>query len=182
MRGFQAVCFILFAFFLVNAQTSKKTKIREPFRQETVARSGWTSPVFAKGVSEVQDETVEIIEDVEIQIKLHKLEKEQQVFIETCDADYDNKAIVDNKRNNYAVGNFVTYETEGKIFAYHVNFIGLIVGENYMAYAGCLGQMLYVDEDGDGRFEARCDGTKLKSLPQWVKDLKQNKLKTKTVK
>lgn len=164
---------ILFACFASNAQIKVEVEIEkvEPLIQWNVERSGWTFPVFANQVAEISDGELQTIEGIEVQTKIHKLATEQLVFVESCNAEADEKAIAKNERRNYVISNFMTYEYKNKIFAYRATFqiVDAVNGSIRERYgASVIG--IYVDEDGEGKFELRCGNMNLNKLPQWIKN------------
>ena len=164
---------ILFACFASNAQIKVEVEIEkvEPLIQWNVERSGWTFPVFANQVAEISDGEPQTIEGIEVQTKIHKLTKEQLVFLESCNIDADERSIAKNERRDYVIRSFWTYEIKGKVFAYGANF-AIVDAENGFIREryGAMIVAFYVDENGDGKFEKRCGIMNLDTLPQWVKD------------
>jgi hypothetical protein len=157
---------IAFGILFADAQIDIKTL-------KTVARSGWTEPVFADKVKKTEEGYPIYIEGIDIQTKEHKFAKERFVFVETCKADTVQETI-DNK-SIYAVRGFRTYEVKGKTFAYFIYYVGVAASENSFGYLGCARPSYYVDEDGDGKFKLRCEfGLSLRNIPQWVKKLAKN--------
>ena len=172
MKVIRVICFIMFAACVVNAQGSEEAQVVEPLIQRTVERSGWTIPVFADQVSEVKNGKPEIIEGVEVQVKVHKLKGEQLVYVESCNPKVDKKLIANNKRRDFVVRGFKTYEIKGRVFAYDVAYYVLRAENGYIVERyGAAVSVHYVDEDGNGTFELRCRSMTLKSLPEWVKSL-----------
>jgi hypothetical protein len=165
MKIIMALCFIIFVIFPVNAQKTKKVPVKESFIPKIVMRSGWITPVFAENVAALADEGTETIEDVEVQKKHHRLAEEQRVSAEPC-TEWSSGT---NERKNYAVRDFTTFEYKGRVFAYQVNYLGLVIGENSIQYAMCSRRVVYADENGDGKFELRCGAAESGFVPQWVK-------------
>jgi hypothetical protein len=185
MKIIKTFCFIIFSAFLVNAQTPDETK--KELTEITVARSGWTDPIFATDIELSRDEYLNLTEDVVVNRRRSTFSKAKNISFESCNSQNDKKDSKENQRS-YIVSDFLTYEVSGRVFAYE--FYGIIPrlpllptlpGENPVGYSGCISSFnyLYVDEDGDGNFELRCKRMDIMPLPQWVKDLGEIKVKTK---
>jgi hypothetical protein len=168
MKFTLTICLIFFTVFLVDAQTRK-------ISLKTVERSGWVTPVFADEIKKTEEGYEMLVEDIDIQTKEHKLAKEQILFVESCNAQADEEAFSKNKRNLFSVRSFRTLEVKGRVFAYFVYYVGVVMSKDSFGYLGCARPSYYVDEKGDGKFTLRCDGMQLKNIPQWVKDLAENK-------
>lgn len=177
MKIFVAICLTVFAALSAEAQKTNKPRTKNSFAPKIVERGGWTIPAFKKNVSEIKFEEQNVIENVEIQKKRHLLLKEQIVSAESCA--FESGSL--SNRNFYAVKEFVTLEYQGRIFAYEVNYIGVLTNESSMGYAGCLRKAIYADEDGDGTFELRCNKDQSDFVPRWIKALKEAELPQVTI-
>ncbi len=149
-------------------QKSDDEQSKEVIVKRAVAREGWTSPVFADRVVKVLDGTAQVIDGVDVQIKLHELKKERLDMVESCDIQNDNLEIAYNELD-YDVEKFTTYEVKGKIFAYEISYAFIQAEDGYEIGAGVTNS--YIDEEGNGKFKLYCGKAELKSLPKWVKTL-----------
>lgn len=145
------------------------------FAQRTVKRDGWHKPVFGRDrVPELKSSKAREIEGVPVLTKTFAPTGEQLVHIEGCRQASGEASWLDRK--SFVVKDFSTYEVKGKVFAYHVNYYLVsanngAITERYLAGVA----INYVDENGDGKFEIRCngDGMTLGSLPKWVHTYKR---------
>lgn len=67
-----------------------------------------------------------------------------------------------------SVKSIFAYERNAKRFAYEVLYVPLAVRDGIEIPAAAVYNVMFVDNDGDGRFEERYGAFKLKSLPRWV--------------
>ncbi|MBX7062228.1 MAG: hypothetical protein K1X52_11255 [Pyrinomonadaceae bacterium] len=67
-----------------------------------------------------------------------------------------------------SVKSVFAYERNAKRFAYEVLFVPLAVKDGIEIPAAAVYNVMFVDNDGDGRFEERYGAFKLKSVPSWV--------------
>ena len=172
MKNFQAVCFILFVVFIVSAQEPDGDREAGFLVQRNIERSGWTVPLFADQFSEVEQSKPEIIEGIEFQRTIHKLQSEQLVYVESCDPKVDEKLIANGRRMDFVVRDFTTYEVKGRVVAYGVIYYIVKAENGYIRErAGAAVNTHYVDESGSGTFTLRCHAARLENLPEWVKSL-----------
>lgn len=154
--------FVCFLTVFVDAQQSKKTI------HQTVACNGWTVPPFNSLVSQtINDDPIQI-EEIKVERKIHKLSTEQLVYLGACDAERDKSK---NKQKTFAVNNFVSYEVNGRIFAYEIfyHYVDVKKGAVANRYFATTGPR-YVDMDGNGTFEMQTsENFDFKKLPDWLK-------------
>ena len=134
---------------------------------------GWKTLAFAGQKSEVKDLEPRGIDGVEVHVTSHELAAEQIVYLESCGAKENKKSIREDKyygRSASVVRGFLSYEIDGKIFAYQFTGFAVITKNGYVTErAGASGNVYYTDEDGDGTFERYLGSMPLKFLPDWVK-------------
>ncbi len=151
-------------------------KYKLPLIERTIARSGWNYPVFASDIEYSNDGFDEFIEDVDIQTKNYFLKEPTSIYFEDCDTKFD-EAATENRRTHFIINDFTAFKTKGKVFAYRLS--GPIAIRPEEVSVGMISNFIYFDDDGDGTFERRCGAYTLNSLPQWVKDLGEVKVKAK---
>ncbi len=181
MKIITALCFIIFTTFLIKAQILETVKKEDSPAEITTVRSVWTYPIFANDIQFSKDEFYDLIENVAVQSKRYTFNKAKNIKFENCNSQNDKKGSQDNWQS-YVVSNFLTYEANGRVFAYLFYDIiperTLLAGEDRSGYIAYF-KYLYVDENGDGTFESNCKRSAIEPLPQWVKDIGQLKVKTK---
>jgi hypothetical protein len=133
--------------------------------ERLVERGGWTVPIFSVVDSKTRLST-KIIDGIKVKIKKHDLTEEQLVKIEDCSPAYQSQF--------FAVKNYVSYEANGYDFAYSIFFDFVYLEDGVIATraAASLGRF-YVDEDGDGAFELKCNAKGIEKLPGWLKSTAQ---------
>lgn len=154
---------------IASTQKMRDRKSEELTTKRTVAREGWTSPIFADRVTKVLRGAPRIIEGITVQTKLHELKLERLDMVESCEIQNDSSEIAFIEFD-YEVEKFTSYEVKGRVFAYEVDYALINAEDGYDIGARIGG--FYVDEEGDGYFKLLCeDNSELRSLPEWVKNL-----------
>jgi hypothetical protein len=156
MKRLILVGFALLVAHAAIAQESKRLEGR------LVERSGWTVPIFCDVESKSLPSMTKIIDGIEVQVRKHELAEEQLVKIEDCSPAY--------RAQDFAIKDYFSYLANGHTFAYQLAFDFVYVEEGVITTraAASLGRF-YVDEDGDGTFEMRCNEKELYKLPKWLK-------------
>lgn len=155
-------------------QSDIKTKKSARTRKKVVKQDGWRVP----GVDEYRTvDTVlkKQINDIEVTQKVFKSEARPVVDLDgNTVGDINQQGInvtlqtAKKKRRLFDVRGFSTYEVNGRVFAYGVTLVPVVIEENIRIYAGAMYSLFYCDEDGDGRFETRYSGLPLPKTPEWV--------------
>jgi len=158
--------------FQINAQDIKSKKV--------IKKEGWTLPSISDaeegGKKNPFDEDVSNNvaqkEKILIELQIFKLKTPWRVKFETVSSNKDSEIYSE-------AGDFVIYLVNDKVFAYGVRTVGyscskteVINGTTYKGtcgYLGCSSHSFYLDEDGDGKFEARYYTWELPLVPDWVK-------------
>lgn len=154
---------------IASSQKTGDGQSEERTIKRTVAREGWTSPIFADRVTKVLKGKPRIIEGITVQTKLHELKLERLDLVESCEIDQDSLELAFNSED-YDVEKFTSLEVKGKVFAYEVDYALIEAEDGYDIGAG-IGRV-YVDEQRNGYFKLSCEyNTELKTLPEWVKKL-----------
>jgi hypothetical protein len=153
-----------------NAKTEKSTRLRK----KTVKEDGWRVP----GIDEyrkVSSVTEKQVKGVAVTQKVFEAEARPVVDLDgqtvgNIDAKGINvsQAVADEKKRLFDVRGFSTYEVNGRVFAYGVTLVPVVIEKNIRTYAGAMYSLFYYDEDGDGRFETRYSGLPLPGIPAWV--------------
>jgi hypothetical protein len=123
--------------------------------------TGWELPTKARALSpttvvqlaglEVEKEAFNTKDSI-VEFEEYYVESPKDLRVEICEGRF---------------GTFIEYSRKGRKFAVQTNF-NLVVGG--VSTAG-VSPIIFVDGDGDGKFEERYRTTSLPELPQWVKDL-----------
>lgn len=169
-----------------NAANARKSAVVKPVPQEPIDANRtkriltpeWTAPIFADRLTKTIQGKPEIVEGIKIQTKYHEIKTEILDHVENCPPDAEtvkmrdealSKGMIDFTEFDEKVEGYTTYEINGRVFAYAVNYES--VDEETEDEIGIGFKNVYVDETGSGTFKLRCSEMDLKSLPQWVKDL-----------
>ena len=143
-------------------------------RQKTLKEDGWRVPGVDeyRTVATVKERQVE---GVEVTQKVFEIEARPVVDVDgNTVGNIDQKGInvsqevAKKKKRLFDVRDFSTYEVKGRVFAYGVTLVPVVIENNLRTYAGGMYSLFYYDEDGDGRFETRYSGLPLPKTPTWV--------------
>ncbi len=133
----------------------------------SIERNGWVEPAFSYVGSKVTGAASLKFEGIDVDFRTHVLSEEQITYVERCKPELDETPPIERKA--YGVKEFFTYEVNGRVFAYRVKLrIVSVEDGEIIKRTGAASVVLYVDEDGDGTFEARC-GVVMENLPAWVR-------------
>ena len=167
MKIASALCFIIFALSVGKAQEPQR------LAEHSMGCQGLTSLPFFGQALETKDLGPRTIDGVEVRVKSHPLPEEQIVFLENCSPKAGSKAEpVDERggRQGSVVRGFLSYQAGGRVFAYSFAAYAVTVKDGFIIERyGAMGNIYYVDENGEGSFKRRQGARPLKSLPDWVK-------------
>lgn len=169
-----ALCFVTVAAFSVNGQTVvERYGSNEIFTPKILLREWRTNPILSEGVKETTETRVKVIEETQVQMKGHWLDKEQLLFMESCNPDFDKKESKNKNRMGFLLKAYATYEIKGTVFGYRMPLAYATTQNGRIKErAGAQRIANYIDEDGSGKFKLRCDKKlEITTLPEWVKTL-----------
>ncbi|GEM_PF-2982228 len=151
-----------------EAVATNNTSQSKP-RRKVIKKEGWQIPGI-KDFTKVSNVKPLRVNDIEVSQKVYQSESEPIVDIRGNTIELNKQ-----KANNplFAVRDFIVYEVKGHIFGYGVTLIPVQLQGETRIYAGAMYNMFYLDEDGNGIFEARYSGLPLPDLPQWIKQNKE---------
>jgi hypothetical protein len=163
-------------FFVVSVANAQATVLNE-FH---IGCRGLKTLPFAQEKSTVKDLEPLYIEGYEVRVKSHKLEVEQIVFLESCEP--QEKPVVEDSYWGRLAGvarDFATYEIKGNVLAYRFSYyVVMTKNRQITTWAGAMGDIYYVDEDGNGSFERYLGKMPLQFLPDWIKTAKPQPIKS----
>jgi hypothetical protein len=179
MRTFRTILLITLAVLAVNAQSTEETKKTGPFTQYTLAREGWTKPIFADEFEEKEDIKYEFIGNILVSQKFYRSKNRILIQVELCNKEMDNQLTAEGNQFFTQLISLSSYEINGKIFAYKIHhpYSSLKVKDEYIILpdstkphgVGAAVFQYYIDKDGDGTFELNCDESPgLKTVPRWA--------------
>ena len=156
------ILIVLFFAFEINAQNEIPKK--------EVKAEGWNLPStndFKEGekgsvMLNVSGQTEKIAVYVQVFIPKTPL----RIRRETNSADKEKAAETEVYSE---IRDFRAYSINGKVFAYEIQTVGYKCSEGICGYLGCASDSFYLDEDGDGKFEARYYTWELPLVPDWTK-------------
>lgn len=151
--------------------SERPTPRRSPSRD--LADDGWKIPGLVEFNAE-EKQTDQILNGVPIRVITLKAERRPIVdlagktlgHIDEGDWGIDPKDVAGMRLLD--VRSVSRLEANGKIFAYRVELVIVLVGENYRGWAGAMYRLSYSDEDGDGRFEVRHGTFEAQTVPPWA--------------
>lgn len=158
---------------VISAQqpAEQPTPRRSPSRD--LADDGWKIPGLVEFNAE-EKQTDQILNGVPIRVITLKADRRPIVnldgktlgYIDAGDWGIDPKAVEGMRL--FDVRSVSRLEANGKIFAYRVELVIVMVEENYRGWAGAMYRLSYSDEDGDGRFEVRHGAFGAQTVPPWA--------------
>jgi hypothetical protein len=151
------ILIILLLSFEINAQDKASNKL--------VKEEGWNLPSISEAV-EVEKGKVTFNNKQDKDAQEEKLLIDAQAFdLKKPIRDKVDAESSDSETVYRVTRSFIIYSLNGKVFAYSLPYVGaytsndkVINGVTYKGvsgYLGCAGEFYYLDEDGDGKFEAR---------------------------
>jgi len=175
MKKTLLILILLILSFEISAQAVKPKK--------EINKEGWDLPLLSQAVEGYENEAAFF--DKAPSIRKDEISVTKQFFRLKSPFQIERKTISSKESNivttNYLEAkSFITFSVNGKIFAYSIAYTGayssegedVIDGTTYRGtsgYTGCMACFFYLDEDGDGIFEARYSTWQLPLVPDWVK-------------
>ena len=162
---------------IVGTHQQNDTKTEKPIRPRkgAIKQRGWRVP----GINEYRTVSKVIkrqVNGIEVTIREFKADARPVVDLDSNTVgNIDRHGInvtlqmAKKKKRLFDVRDFATYEINGRVFAYGVSLVPVVVEETVQTYAGAMYKLFYFDEDGDGRFETRYSGSPLPKIPEWVR-------------
>lgn len=168
MKYFCGFLIVLLTAFAANAQTNTDERTSDSFEKYILARSGWTTPVFAEEFEDSKRSKSDFIGIVFVTEKVYRRKNQETKYFvnfESCSKEADDLKIALGKQEFARIYELSSYETNGKTFAYKI--VGVFQPRGAAGAAATLAY--YIDKDGDGNFELNCEGNGgLKSVPRWA--------------
>ena len=150
------------------------TKFREQVRAQRLTLDLdldcdlWNTDAFLGHAESVSKNGRFQIEDVRLDVRRHRLAKEQVVALGTC-AGRD-IGLADDETYTAVVREYNSLEVRGKVFAYHVTYRIVVANKRRTVTAEEPLYVLYADYSGSGTFTLDTD-TPLEIIPDWARTL-----------
>lgn len=133
----------------------------------------WSVAKLVEPLSRVAGTNTLKIEDVKVQAISHKFARDQLIDVGDCvDAIAYEKVVAAQSKYVATIGSFVSYEVQGRIFAYRATYkIGLTKNGEIVKRYDLPVTFYFVDESGEGEFDVYDKPALSSFVPEWVMKL-----------